>query len=328
MVEPVADSLSASDAEQRFTVHVGANPNARAMLGSYLREGAKLRFTPRFRLKPGLEYRAVYRPIRGTDRIERSFTIFKPEIAPSTRVTQIHPSANLLPENLLRFYVEFSAPMRNGEVYQHIHLLTANGDEVELPFIELPEELWDPESRRLTLLLDPGRIKRGLKPRREVGSALRAGASYELRIDRAMRDHRGLPLALGFVKSFHVGPPDYRQPNPGNWRISSPKSGTAEPLLIGFTESLDHALLQRMIWILDASGAEIAGSIRVVDPADQIRFTPAELWQPGTYTMRVDVDLEDHAGNSIRSVFDRDLQSTTIPARLQVESIDVPFSII
>ena len=316
---------SPKDAEHRFTVHVG--DHSLAMLGSYRSEGSKLRFTPRYRLRPGLGYRAVYRFRNGAPPIERDFTIPAAELEPSTRIVQIYPSAELLPENLLRFYVEFSAPMRSGEVYRHIHLLNAAGKEVELPFLELPEELWDPQGRRLTLLLDPGRIKRGLKPRRSVGSALLIGESYRLKIDSAWRDARGVPLVQDHIKAFRVDPPDREQPNPKNWRIASPKAGTDEPVRIEFDEPLDHALLQRMIWIIDASGEEVAGSIQVEGGEAGLRFTPERAWRAGTHHLMIDVDLEDRAGNSIRSVFDRDKEAMTSPARLQVESIDVPFAV-
>lgn len=327
VVEPVDDQLSAGPGKERFTVHVAALADAPAMLGSYRQENSQLRFTPRFRLRPGLSYRAVYRPLDEATPIERSFTIAKPELKPSTRVLQIYPSADLLPENLLRFYLEFSAPMRSGEVYRHIHLLNAAGTEVALPFLELPQELWDPQGQRLTLLLDPGRIKRGLEPRRDVGSALIAGESYRLMIDRAWPDARGVPLALDHIKAFRVGPPDRSQPDPRNWRLSSPKAGTVEPLQIGFGKPLDHALLQRMIWIIDEGNDEIAGSIQLEDSETGMSFTPEHAWRAGAHHLMIDVDLEDRSGNSIRSIFDRDLEAMTSPARLQVESIDVPFSV-
>ena len=39
-----------------------------------------------------------------------------------------------------------------------------SGQAVADPFLELDEELWSTDGRRFTLLFDPGRIKRGLKP--------------------------------------------------------------------------------------------------------------------------------------------------------------------
>ena len=89
--------------------------------------------------------------------------------APSTtNVTEVYPSATTLPENLLRFYIHFSAPMAQGQAYQHITLLNDAGKPIESPFHDLKEELWDREGKRFTLYIDPGRIKRGLKPREEA----------------------------------------------------------------------------------------------------------------------------------------------------------------
>ena len=65
--------------------------------------------------------------------------------------------------------------MQRGHVYDHIHLLGEAGKPVELPFLELDEELWDPEMTRLTIFIDPGRIKRGVRPLEEIGPALEAG---------------------------------------------------------------------------------------------------------------------------------------------------------
>ena len=68
-----------------------------------------------------------------------------------------------------KFYLHFSAPMSRGEAYANIHLLDADGKPVEHAFLELEQELWDPAMKRFTLLIDPGRIKQGLKPRRTPG---------------------------------------------------------------------------------------------------------------------------------------------------------------
>ncbi len=46
-------------------------------------------------------------------------------------VTEVYPSAAVLPENLLRFYIQFSAPMSRGEAYRRIKLLDAGGKPVD-----------------------------------------------------------------------------------------------------------------------------------------------------------------------------------------------------
>ena len=75
---------------------------------------------------------------------------------------QVYPSADRLPENQLKFYLHFSAPMSQGDCYRHIKLLDARGKAVDLPFLELDQELWDPTGTRFTLFFDPWRIKRAI----------------------------------------------------------------------------------------------------------------------------------------------------------------------
>src|SRR5205823_11683424 len=141
-------------------------------------EGTVLRFEPRFPLQRGLRYQVVFRQALLPDAniqkpdVNAEFMIPKLAAGPPTVVEHVYPSRDKLPENQLKFYLHFSAPMSRGEAYQQIQLLDEKGKVVELPFLELDEELWDPDGKRFTLFFDPGRIKRGLKPREEVGPAL------------------------------------------------------------------------------------------------------------------------------------------------------------
>mgnify|MGYP003346898067 CR=1 FL=1 len=107
-------------------------------------------------LKPG----GVLEAMEHVRALARKVPPVPPERA-TTLVTQIYPSADVLPENTLKFYVHFSAPMSRGHSYDHIRLLDEANRPVELAFLELAEELWSPDMLRLTLLMDPGRIKRG-----------------------------------------------------------------------------------------------------------------------------------------------------------------------
>ena len=82
--------------------------------------------------------------------------------------------------------------MSRGEAYRHLTLMDISTKKpVHAPFLELEEELWSPDGKRFTLLVDPGRIKRGLKPREMFGPVLEAGKSYELIVDREWTDVAG-----------------------------------------------------------------------------------------------------------------------------------------
>ena len=176
-------------------------------------------------------------------------------------VESVYPSAETLPENLLRFYLQFSAPMSRGEAYTHIRLLNAAGRAVADPFLELNEELWSGDGRRFTLLFDPGRIKRGLKPREEVGPILEAGKSYTLVIDHRWPDAQGNLLARDFRKSFGAGPPDQESPSPRDWIIQAPAAGTRHPLEVEFSEPLDSALARRLIVVRDRQNRIVQGLV-------------------------------------------------------------------
>src|SRR5206468_10702471 len=95
-------------------------------------------------------------------------------------------------------YLHFSAPMSRGEVYRRVRLLGEGDRPVDRPFLEIGEELWDPDGTRLTLLFDPGRIKRGLVPRKEEGPILEEGRAYTLVVDPAWPDAQGRPLRQGY----------------------------------------------------------------------------------------------------------------------------------
>jgi hypothetical protein len=303
-----------------------------AMLGSYRVENRVLRFEPRFGFQPGLRYRAVFDPARlpghtaGEKQVVAEFTVAKVQSAPSTVVRQVYPTRNRLPENQLKFYLHFSAPMSRGEAYRHIHLLDAAGHEVDLPFLEIDEELWDPQGLRFTLLFDPGRIKRGLKPREEVGPALVEGKDYTLLIDHGWTDAQGTPLKESYRKRFHVEPPEDRPIDPATWKVQAPTAGTAEHLTVSFPRPLDHALLHRLLWVTGTGGVKVKGTVAVTNEETRWQFTPERPWQAGAYHLVGDTMLEDLAGNRIGQPFEVDV-FRPIQRTVKTKTVAVPFQV-
>jgi hypothetical protein len=244
----------------------------------------------------------------------------------TTTVRNVYPTADKLPENQLKFYLHFSAPMSQGEAYKHVHLFKENGEEIKYPFLELGEELWDASGKRFTLFFDPGRIKRGLKPREEMGPALEDGHRYVFVVDAAWRDAEGNPLREQFRKSFTVGPPDDVQPDPKGWKFTFPHLGTREALVVDFPEPLDHALVERLLRVKDAAGKAIEGSVKVSEEEKRWEFVPAEPWSAeAQYALNVETYLEDLAGNSIAKPFEVDLfNAVDKETRIDVVKIPLP----
>jgi hypothetical protein len=306
----------AAEWRKLFAVYVDADDPSRLppMLGDYHVGPGVLEFRPRYPLRRGLAYRAIVDAAHlpgqreaARQTVTLAFSLPKPPSEARTRVLGVYPTGSTLPENLLKFYIHFSAPMSRGEAYQRIHLLDASGRRVEHPFLELGEELWDDSARRFTLLFDPGRIKRGLKPREDTGPALEAGKHYTLVIDREWPDAKGVPLGSVFRKPFQVVAPDRLQPDPALWLIEPPMVATRDALAVTFPEPLDHAMLQRVLAVTDSAGKLVGGMVTIDQEETRWRFSPHDAWQPGAYRLGVETVLEDRAGNSIGRPFEVDV---------------------
>lgn len=301
------------------------------MAGSYEVAKDTLRFEPRFPFAPGVSYRAVVRLSRlpgfgaGEPPVSSVHRVPRPEQPSATVVSAVFPSAEVLPENLLKFYLHFSAPMSGGRIYEHIRLLDEAGSAVELPFLEIDEELWDPEMTRLTLFIDPGRIKRGVRPLEEIGPALEDGRSYTLVVDRAWRDANGQPLKETFRKRFRVGPPDREAIQPDGWKIETPLAGSRSPLTVDFGEPLDHALALRMIRVADGRGQVVRGDAQLVSHERRWRFTPDTPWASGPHKLVLQTNVEDLAGNNIGKPFEVDLFER-VERRVTNETVEILFS--
>ena len=318
-----------------FRVHVltpGDPANQPAVLGSYRVEGAKVRFEPRFPLVAGLRYRTVFdwSAIPGAVRDRKPLTADlmnpKPATKATTIVSRVYPTRATLPANQLKFYVCFSAPMNRGEAYKNVRLLDSTGKSVVLPFLELDQELWDPECRRFTLLFDPDRIERGLQSREEAGPALETGKTYTFEVDRNWSDAEGNPLKETFRKTFRVTVPDDQPIDPKNWKLRVPPATRREPLTVVFPRPFDFALLHRLVWVTDMSGKRVAGEVTLSEEETCWHFTPARPWQPGAYHLMIDQRLEDLAGNQVGKSFEVDAFHP-IQRETRSETVQVDFQV-
>jgi len=301
------------------------------MAGKYEVSGEVLRFTPRFALRPGLTYQAhFFPPPAGPQASPAHYTkdIAVPAPPPKapTKVTVVYPSAAVLPENQLRFYLNFSSPMRLGEAYSHIKLLGEDGKPDKNAFLEIGEELWDPSGQRLTLLFHPGRTKRGLQPREEFGPILVPGRKYTLVIGKEWLDADGKPLAANFEKKFTAGPMVEEIVDHKQWKIAPPAARTQQPLTIRFPRPLDRGLLQWTIVVHDAAGKPLEGDVNVADEERRWEFRPDRSWAAGDYTLVADTRLEDSAGNNLARPFEVDVFGTAAK-EIAPEYIRLPFKI-
>lgn len=279
-----------------------ANGNKRAILGKFSADNSALLFEPLIPLTPGLTYHIL----ENNQLIGQLFVPFnKNEKTPE--LLAIYPQLDTLPENLLKFYVRFSKPMRSGESLQFIHLLDKKQDTLRNVFLNLQPELWDTSSTVLTLWLDPGRIKRGLTLNRSLGNPLKMNETYHLVISSTWKGQNGLNLAQTYRKTFVAGKRDDQAPDLKQWQLQVPKASTTAPLGIKTGETLDHYLLSESIGIVDQNNSLIKGKISLDKKDQQVLFVPTLPWKAQRYRLQVDARLEDLAGNNLNRVFDRDI---------------------
>ena len=279
------------------------------MLGDYFTSGDRICFRPQFPLDPGRRYQVTVGREPATT-IQNILEIPQQKLPPPAELAAIYPLANELPENLLRIYLQFTGPMRRGDVYDFIHLLGPDGKPVESPFVTFGEELWNAEGTRLTLLLDPGRQKHDLLPRQQAGPVLEAGKQYSLVISGDWPDAHGRPLGNEGRKQFRAIAAEPRAVQPADWKITSPHAGTREPLIVKFDRPLDHALSLRMLTVTDSANKTIEGEISLAGRDSEWQLTPKQPWSAGEFVLAIDKNLEDVSGNRVGRAFEVDEDRT------------------
>jgi hypothetical protein len=283
------------------------------MAGRLERDGDDLCFIPRFAFLDGKSY-TVLVDGAGAAVLVRP----RPERPAATEVTGIHPTAAEVPVNLLRFYIRFSAPMSEGCAAGQVRLARDDGSIIAGALLAAEHELWDAARCRLTVLLDPARIKRGLPGHQDAGYPLRSGEPFRLVVGEGFRDAQGLPLRVSAERRYEVGGEERRHVDPVTWELGVPPAGTCEPLLVTFGRPLDHGLLARCLHVRGPGSKLVDGTARIAPGEQSWQLVPDRAWAGPVHQLIVEPVLEDLAGNSVSRVFDRDLarpEEQSRPAR-------------
>ena len=109
------------------------------------------------------------------------------------------------------------------------------------PFLVLSQELWSVDGHRLTVLMEPGRIKRGLGTDPSHEPALVGGRTYSLAV-----------TALGQTArhTFRVSEPVLEAVDETHWGLVPPRAGCLDPAVVQFDRVMDSALCQDEIGVL------------------------------------------------------------------------------
>jgi len=288
-------------------VSVTGNDTA-AVAGRYVVTADAVQFEPRFPFDPGRSYSVRLDPAKlptpRDDRIVEQAIALPAKATTPTVVTAIYPSGTAWPENILRFYIHFSAPMSSTSGLDYVRLLDDAGHEVQEAFLVLDTDLWNDDYTRCTVFFDPGRVKRGVGPNLLLGRALREGRRYTIVVNPAWPDANGHPLKAEYRHELRAGPPIERPLSVGDWRVVPPAHDTRGPLVVTFPWPLDRALLTRAVGVAFPDGRSVDGNI-AVDPGETTwKFTPRDPWRAGDYHLAVLTLLEDPSGNRVGRAFE------------------------
>lgn len=295
----ISDSL-----DRQLMIRLVKDGDPIAMFGNYKIDHDEIIFEPLVPFTRGLRYQVLI-----NHRVVQE--LFIPPIGPkdAPSLLAIYPTEDTVPENLLKMYLQFSKPMREGQSVSYLTLLRNNYDTVQGAFLDLQPELWNEDRTMLTVWLDPGRIKRGLHPNKLYGAPLQKGANYTLAVSNQWKDVEGATLAMGIYKNFSVTLRDSLSPDPQTWTIHNPKTGTTHALQIALKSPLDYSLLKTTLHIVNAAEQIIPGDWQIENQEREVSFIPKTQWVSGVYQLQIETRLEDLAGNNLNRAFDRDVKA-------------------
>ena len=293
----------------RATISKQNNDSTATILGDWKISDDSIVFKPLIPLTRGLKYVISYR-----NKYIGEIIIPLPDPSSAPVITGIYPSVDTVPENLLKIYVEFSKPMAEGNSMDNFKLIRNGKDTLHQVFLDLQTELWNNDQTRLTIWLDPGRIKRDLQPNVSLGAPLSKGNKYELVVGQTLSDAEGIALGKVYRKDFIVATRDSAIPKPESWIIHTPMQGTTDALRVELNEPLDYVLLNNAIRIVDSKENLLEGKIQTTDKETVLVFHSASKWKAGNYFLEIESRLEDLAGNNLNHPFDRDITVKEVKA--------------
>lgn len=153
--------------------------------------------------------------------------------------------------------------------------------------------MWSADGKRLTVLFDPGRVKRDVAAAGATAAPLQPGAGYRI----AVGDYR---------RSFRAGPALRTALNPNAWRVDAPtlKDGA---LTVHFDRVMDAALTADQLVVAAMNGRIVSGRSRLDAEGTVWRFMPQSAWSAGEYRVLSGPMLEDVSGNRIGEALDHEL---------------------
>lgn len=329
------------DPSDVFLVFVGSRDECcegkSPIAGRYSMAGRTVTFVPAFDFIEGQSYTIKVRRNNAPDdatndaanndaSLFNEFTVERSIVKVAPEIVAIYPSGKVIPENTLRFYIHFSTPMKPHVSNDYIKLVDAAGTADTAAFMAFKQELWSEDRKRLTLLMDPGRIKRGVAQNRTLGPALREGSTYSIVVDEGWPTASGADSMPSYESAFTVSKALRTLPDPAQWKIALPNNLTGDPLVIEFERPYDHELLLSGISVLDDNGKPVVGEVTIENNEHTWRFDPHDTWRHSRIQIAINTQLEDVAGNNFIELLDHAVGTASSKANRKLITLDLKSS--
>lgn len=255
--------------------------------------------TPGQRLGPGLEFE--FRIYNTTDTFRQRFKTPETKQAEGwASVQSISPESDSIPANILLFHIYFDQEMEeNPSAYRFVNLVDENGKTSQ--FVWREKAGWSDNGRQLTLMIHPGRIKRGIEYAEEHGAVFVPGKTYSLVLDSGLRSKSG--QALGISRKTYFITPEDREIPVLKGLVKSPTAGTHEPIVVRFSESMDRGTLEPGIRIFNTQGQLVQGTV-IRGNMSLWQFKPTDPWPDEEIVIELNDYCTDLSGNHLHRKFE------------------------
>lgn len=274
-----------------------------ALLGDYSVKKDTLLFRPRFEMGAGLSFRIRYSCGRDTLKGLYETPLLPESLLKKVMIREIYPRMDTIPENILAFSIEFSAPMPGNEwAYRYIQLYNDRKEPVQQPWYHKTRWIND---RTMVLTLHPGRIKKGISYFAYLGPVFESGRKYTLEISPEVAPPYSGMTVQPFVKDFMVTGPVTGRARVLKRRLRLPKKNSSKSLDIVFDRSMDFYSVSKGISVQNyTDGKEVAGTFRPGATDRQWSFIPEKPWTGTRYSIFFSKNLTDICGNSLNRSFE------------------------
>ncbi|MES2780055.1 MAG: hypothetical protein V4651_09195 [Bacteroidota bacterium] len=266
--------------------------------GKYILESGTLSFTSLYRLGNGLVYEVHYH--RGPKLVKSRFTTPQASFSKDqAKVIRIYPIADTVPVNILFFHVRFSHPMADDiKAYTYVQLSREDGTIIQDTWRQ--RSFWLDSMRVLVLMIHPGRVKNGIH---YTGAVFEMNKKYTITVQKEIKDMNGHALKKDVIKQFVITGEDRVLPEIAGMS-KTVKAGTRNPLIIAFSEGMDHASCIDGLKIYYDGKESVSCTIRENENDRNVIVIPEREWKKGSYKVLFESVVSDFAANRTNRLFE------------------------